>query len=157
MRSFLNKLSGRELAVAWEQEDGEMSELTQAPPADGERRDSPGRAPGLQIRDGLVQLGGSLLYPDLQLFAKAPVRPLSTEQLYHSLVRATGLDQRLDRGGLTPRIEELARTVMGDGADDRERALRLETHLRREYEYTLDLGAGSGEPPLERFLFDSRS
>lgn len=35
--------------------------------------------------------------PDSQLFAKAPVRQLTTEQLYHSLVRATGMERRLDR------------------------------------------------------------
>jgi hypothetical protein len=35
--------------------------------------------------------------PDPAQFAKAPIRPLTTEQLYFSLVRATGMEQRLDR------------------------------------------------------------
>ncbi len=35
--------------------------------------------------------------PDAELFAVAQVRPLSTEQLYHSLVRATGLERSLAR------------------------------------------------------------
>ncbi|MDJ0974489.1 MAG: DUF1549 and DUF1553 domain-containing protein [Planctomycetota bacterium] len=35
--------------------------------------------------------------PEVQHFAKAPVRQLTTEQLYHALVRATGMERRLDR------------------------------------------------------------
>jgi len=35
--------------------------------------------------------------PEAALFAKAPVRPLGTEQLYFSLVRATGMETRLNR------------------------------------------------------------
>ena len=35
--------------------------------------------------------------PDPALFAKAPVRSLNTEQLYFSLVRATGMETRLNR------------------------------------------------------------
>lgn len=35
--------------------------------------------------------------PAAELFARAPVRPLTTEQLYFSLVRATGLETRLSR------------------------------------------------------------
>jgi hypothetical protein len=34
--------------------------------------------------------------PDASLFAKAPVRPLTTEQLYFSLSRASGLESRMD-------------------------------------------------------------
>jgi hypothetical protein len=43
-------------------------------------------------REGAVE-------PDPSLFAKAPVRPLSTEQLYFALSRASGMDARLDRAG----------------------------------------------------------
>ena len=35
--------------------------------------------------------------PDPAQFAKAPVRPLSMEQFYFSLVRATGMEERLDQ------------------------------------------------------------
>jgi hypothetical protein len=35
--------------------------------------------------------------PDPSLFARAPVRPLTTEQLYFALSRASGLEKQLDR------------------------------------------------------------
>ncbi len=35
--------------------------------------------------------------PDAALFAKAPIRPLNTEQLYFSLIRATGIETRLNQ------------------------------------------------------------
>jgi hypothetical protein len=37
--------------------------------------------------------------PDPALFARAPVRPLSTEQLYNSIMRASGADRLADRLG----------------------------------------------------------
>ncbi len=78
----------------------------------------------------------------------------------------------LDPGGLTLRIGELARQVMGDpGAgesggepqpatavfSDDERVDRLEQHLLTQYTYTLDYLGRSGESPLEEFLFVYKS
>ncbi len=87
----------------------------------------------------------------------------------------------LDPSGLTPRIAELARQVMGEtgaaedgvpgeshtpggtdsvgtlpGGDrlsDGERIDRLEQHLLTQYAYTLDFLGRSGDSPLEDFLF----
>ena len=72
----------------------------------------------------------------------------------------------LDTTGLTPRIRELARQVMGDAgansdgervASDDERVDRLEQHLLTQYHYTLDFLGRTGESPLEDFLFEYKS
>ncbi|MEM1181460.1 MAG: transglutaminaseTgpA domain-containing protein [Acidobacteriota bacterium] len=62
----------------------------------------------------------------------------------------------LDFQGLSPRIIELARQVMGQGSDE-ERADRLLRHLLTEYQYTLDFTGREGIKPLEEFLFEYRS
>ncbi len=67
----------------------------------------------------------------------------------------------LDPGGLTPRMRELARRVMGaDGEEtlsDDEKIDRLEQHLLTGYAYTLDYLGRTGESPLEDFLFVYKS
>jgi transglutaminase-like putative cysteine protease len=65
-------------------------------------------------------------------------------------------DPALDPTGVTPRIAQLARQVMGEG-DPAERARRIETHLIQNYEYTLNFQGRSNESPIEDFLFRYRS
>lgn len=55
---------------------------------------------------------------------------------------------------ISPRMVDLAATVMGSGALE-ERIRRLERYLRSEYRYSLDSDNG-GPNPVERFLFDTR-
>ena len=57
----------------------------------------------------------------------------------------------LDSSGITPRITELAKRVMGEG-DDAEKILRLERFLLSEYGYTLEISDEGGDP-IEDFLF----
>lgn len=65
-------------------------------------------------------------------------------------------DPALDLAGVTPRIAELAATVMrGDSAA--EKAGRLERYLMQNYAYTLDYRGRSAENPIENFLFRYRS
>jgi protein-glutamine gamma-glutamyltransferase len=56
------------------------------------------------------------------------------------------------------RLRALAAQVMGspDGALQRTRVLRLETHLATRYEYTLDLVGRTSGHPVEDFLFEWR-
>jgi len=61
----------------------------------------------------------------------------------------------LDSSAATPRMAELAARVMGEG-EEGDRIRRLERHLAREYEYSLDLLGRQGESVLEDFLFDYR-
>ncbi len=61
----------------------------------------------------------------------------------------------LDIRGVTPRIEQLAEQVMGEG-DAAERAQRLERFLVEQYGYTLELLGRGGDNPIEEFLFDNR-
>lgn len=58
-------------------------------------------------------------------------------------------------GGLTPRMEVLARQVAGEGTP-LERAERLERHLITEYSYTTEFVGVSGAEAIEEFLFDYR-
>ncbi len=65
-------------------------------------------------------------------------------------------DASLDLSGVTPRIAELAARVMGQGPPE-ERIRRLEVHLTRRYDYTVDFTGRSTDDPLEDFLFVYRS
>ena len=67
------------------------------------------------------------------------------------------LDPTLDLIGVTPRIAGLARQVMGTTGSVGDRVRRLETHLIKNYEYTLDFTGRSTESPIEDFLFRYRS
>lgn len=62
----------------------------------------------------------------------------------------------LEADSVTPRMLELAESVMGDGTPG-ERLDRLETHLINEYTYTTDLLGRTGDNPIEDFLFTYRS
>jgi len=66
----------------------------------------------------------------------------------------------LDQSGVTDRMRELARQVMGEGPPEmsvEEQVDRLERHLMTQYDYTLDFLGREGETPLEDFLFVYRS
>jgi hypothetical protein len=65
-------------------------------------------------------------------------------------------DPTLDLSGLTPRMAELAKKVMGEGTPA-VRAKRLETHLIQNYDYTRDFRDRSTTNPLDDFLFRYRS
>jgi hypothetical protein len=60
--------------------------------------------------------------PESQLYAKAPVRQLTTEQLYHALMRATGIDDQMKRGnrGAARRIQQAIFSVFSFVFDDDE-------------------------------------
>ncbi|HET9225868.1 MAG TPA: transglutaminaseTgpA domain-containing protein [Thermoanaerobaculia bacterium] len=68
----------------------------------------------------------------------------------------TPSDSALDLAGVTPPIAALAARVMGGGTP-LERAQRLEAHLIKDYEYTLDFRGRSAENPIEDFLFRYKS
>lgn len=62
----------------------------------------------------------------------------------------------LGADSVTPRMRELAQSVMGEGTPE-ERLDRLEAHLLTEYGYTTDMLGRTGESPIEDFLFTYRS
>ena len=68
----------------------------------------------------------------------------------------TPSDSALDLAGVTPPIAALAARVMSGGTP-LERAQRLEAHLIKDYEYTLDFRGRSAENPIEDFLFRYKS
>lgn len=63
-------------------------------------------------------------------------------------------ESELDASAVTPRMAELARSVMASGELE-ERIRSLESFLRSEYSYSLDPVNG-GPSPIESFLFDTR-
>jgi transglutaminase-like putative cysteine protease len=62
------------------------------------------------------------------------------------------VDPSLDQSGVTPAVARLARQVMGAG-NPLLRVRRLEQHLFRNYEYTLNFTGRSSDNPIEDFLF----
>jgi hypothetical protein len=60
----------------------------------------------------------------------------------------------LDASSASPRMAELAATVMGSGRLE-ERIRRLERHLISGYSYSLE-PVNNGPSPIERFLFDTK-
>ena len=58
---------------------------------------------------------------------------------------------------LDPRIVDLARTVTANGNSVVEKASLLESYLKRENAYSLDLTWDPGDQPLSTFLFEAKS
>lgn len=117
----------------------------------------------LGVRIDLVPL----LNLDLGGAAMLPGVPRETIRYQLRLAAAPVIVARLDRHpesplaaldarGITPRMAELARQVMGEGPDG-ERIADLERHFLNEYSYTLDFLGRDGENPIEDFLFVYRS
>jgi protein-glutamine gamma-glutamyltransferase len=76
----------------------------------------------------------------------ASVPPLENEERYLQL------PQNLD-----PRIVELAREISRNGTTPYEKASLIESYLRRNYRYTLNLTWVPGPQPLPMFLFDAKT
>lgn len=119
--------------------------------------------PGLKLPHLRIDGGGGLLFPglmpprqtvqyDVELSAEPYVAAIAPRE--ERLNR--GLPGSLDRQGLSPRMEELATQVMGEGSD-REKTERLLRHLLNDYSYTTDFFGRDGRTPLEDFLFEYRS
>jgi transglutaminase-like putative cysteine protease len=76
----------------------------------------------------------------------ANVPPLENEERYLQL------PQNLD-----PRVAELAREITRNGTTPYEKASLIESYLRRNYRYTLNLTWTPGPQPLPMFLFDAKT
>ncbi|REJ73831.1 MAG: DUF3488 domain-containing protein [Acidobacteria bacterium] len=79
---------------------------------------------------------------------------LSPRPVYLGEPPAAADDLLVERTGVSPRIEAMARQVTAGATGDLERARRLESHLMSEYEYTLDFVGRRGVSPIEEFLFE---
>lgn len=63
----------------------------------------------------------------------------------------------LETAGISPRVAGLAAEVAGEGPPE-EQARRIQDHLVREYEYSLEfLGRQGSADPVEAFLFERRT
>lgn len=59
--------------------------------------------------------------------------------------------------GLDPRITELARKITASGNSTIEKASLVESYLKRNYDYTLQLTWTPGPQPVSSFLFDAKA
>ena len=59
--------------------------------------------------------------------------------------------------GLDRRIPELAREITKNAKTPFDKALRIETHLRTRFAYSLNLTGKPGQDPLAHFLFETRA
>lgn len=57
---------------------------------------------------------------------------------------------------LDPRVKALALQVAGDATTDYDRAVRLEAHLRTQYQYALPSNTEKPKRPVEEFLFQHK-
>jgi transglutaminase-like putative cysteine protease len=58
---------------------------------------------------------------------------------------------------MDPRITKLAADITGNGKSTLESAALVETYLKRNYKYTLDLTWAPGPDPVSTFLFEAKS
>jgi len=59
--------------------------------------------------------------------------------------------------GMDPRITRLAAEITGKGKSTVDKAMLVESYLKRNYKYTLDLTWAPGPEPVSTFLFEARS
>lgn len=105
-------------------------------------------------RGGAVSLGHQPL-ETLELRVGLGARPLLLGDV-PTAAPATGSDPTLDLTGVTPRMEELARRMMGTGSPG-QRVRSLEARFIQDYDYTRDFVGRSNDDALEDFLFRYRS
>jgi transglutaminase-like putative cysteine protease len=58
---------------------------------------------------------------------------------------------------ISPRIAQLAAEITRDAKSPLDKAFKVETHLRQNFKYTLNLTWNPGNQPLEEFLFNART
>jgi transglutaminase-like putative cysteine protease len=91
---------------------------------------------------------GGFTYVAQSFFEPAAMRTAPRELLSPALRQ-----EYLELPRLDERIPRLAREWTAGLSDDEDRALALQSHLRREYDYTLDLLPAPVRDPLADFLF----
>jgi protein-glutamine gamma-glutamyltransferase len=96
-----------------------------------------------------LEYEGESLLPSVQ---PAVARAASTD--YSQSMRATYLQLP---PSLDPRIPELARQITQSANNPYDKSVILESHLRRNFTYTLSLSGRPGQDPLAHFLFESRA
>jgi len=97
---------------------------------------------------GIRYAGFSLLPP----LNAAKLRAASTD--YSSAIHSTYLQLP---AALDPRITELARQITKNAQTPFDKALAIESHLRNQFTYTLNLTGKPGDDPLAHFLFETRA
>jgi hypothetical protein len=119
----------------------------------------------LPVETAIVEPGAAVLEMDQGGAVSFGMAPLEMREYRAGLAAAPvllglqpggGQDPALDPSGVTPAVARLARQVMGAG-NPLQRVRRLEQHLFRNYEYTLNFTGRASDNPIEDFLFRYRS
>lgn len=110
------------------------------------------------VRQIGIDLGGALLLPGQRRETVRYEVELAAEPVIAAQRSAEAESElgALDTNGLTPRMADLSRELMGEGTVD-ERVDRLEQRLLTDYGYTSDFVDRDGVEPLEDFLFEFKS
>nr|MDP9122212.1 transglutaminaseTgpA domain-containing protein [Acidobacteriota bacterium] len=103
-----------------------------------------------------IDQGGALSFPIDPLEVREYRVGLAAHPVLLGMAPGTPDDPTLDLHGVTPRIADLARRVVGTGSAG-QKAHRLESYLIRSYAYTLDFAGRSAANPIEDFLFRYKS
>jgi transglutaminase-like putative cysteine protease len=90
-------------------------------------------------------------YSRLPMLNAAKLRGASTE--YSDEIRSV----YLQLPSLDPRIPQLAKTVTSKAGTPYDKAVAIETYLRSQFAYTLQLSGKPGDDPLAHFLFETRA
>jgi protein-glutamine gamma-glutamyltransferase len=96
-----------------------------------------------------VEYEGDSLLPIVE-----PARARAASTDYSEEVRATYLQLP---SPLDPRISELARRITASANNPYDKSVAMESYLRRNFRYTLNLAGTPGRDPLAHFLFETRA
>ncbi len=114
------------------------------------------RAPSGAFRFGYVP-GDTVRY-EVYSFLKPRDRTSSNNsEPRRQQLSAADREANLELPNVDPRVTELARSMTRTAGSDRERATRIEQHLRADYGYSLDLPKTPPRDPIAFFLFERRA
>ncbi len=83
-----------------------------------------------------------------------PAKARTASTVYSEEVRTTYLQLPTP---LDPRITELARKITASANNPYDKSVAMESYLRRNFRYTLNLTGTPGRDPLAHFLFETRA
>lgn len=110
----------------------------------------------VEVDDEEVRFNGAGIGYTYVAYSAAPPDPLDTNAHAQAGEEPDDAERYLQLPeSLDPRVPELAAKVRGDATDPFEIARRLQSYLRTNYRYSVEL-AGELDDPLSNFLFERR-
>lgn len=119
----------------------------------------PGRALPFVYRDGMGSLTTPWVpYTRVEYLVESDLsRPTAAQLRRAESGYPQELGRYLERPPLDPRVKALALAVTAGAVTPYDGAVALERHLRSAYAYSLTVRPSAGRPPLEDFLFNTKT